>query len=103
MTNLLILIVTKHIKLELGDKYFHLSGNSSRFQNVLSKPEFIFFFILCINKRNNQLKVRSAIPKLTVSTHLFLKTTLLLAPLTIYMTSLIVKKLSSLKVLLHSK
>lgn len=40
MTSMLPFIVIKHIELELGEKCFRLSGDSSRVQNVLSKPQF---------------------------------------------------------------
>lgn len=36
-----LFIVTKHTELELGKECVHLSGDSLRFQNVLSKPDFL--------------------------------------------------------------
>lgn len=102
MSNLLVLTVTKH--------NYTWERNAFIFQEtvqdfkVVSLNLNLFFIKLCINnnkKISNHNQVRSAIPEATMPTQFFLKTTLLLPPLTIY-PCLMVKKLNSLKILLHT-
>lgn len=81
-------IVIKHMELELGEKCFHLSGDSSRFQCVLSKPDFLKKKCeLIIKKKISNHKQKLALvlmSQLCQRICLLLKTTLLLPPLTIY-------------------